>query len=116
MDKAMLPYVMISLGSVFLGSVSQVMLKKSAMQKHDTVMGEYLNPMVIIAYAIFFCTTVLGVLAYKGIPVSLGPVLETTSYLYVTFFGVTIFQEKLTKQKTVALVLIISGIVLFSLS
>ena len=49
---------------------------------------EYLNPLVIFAYGIFFGTTLLGILAYKGMPVSLGPVLETTAYFYITVFGV----------------------------
>ena len=39
----------------------------------------------------FVGCTFLTMLAYKGIPLSLGPVLEATSYLYVTVFGVTIF-------------------------
>lgn len=112
--SAVLPYAMISLLGVFLSSVSQVMLKKAAMRKFESVWKEYLNPLVIFAYAIFFGTTLLSVLAYKGMPVSLGPVLETTAYLYITFFGVTIFREKLNPKKVLALVLIVGGILLYA--
>ena len=56
-------------------------------------------------------TTLLSVLAYRGLPLSLGPVLEATSYLYVTFFGVTIFHEKMNCKKLLALALILAGIV-----
>ena len=111
----MLPYILLFLLNVFLAACSQVLLKKAAMKHYDSVLKEYLNPTVIIAYALFFGTTVLGVLAYRGIPISLGPVLEATSYLYVTLFGVLIFHEKMTKRKTAGLVLIIAGILVFTL-
>ena len=112
---ATLPYALLSVLGVFLSSVSQVMLKKAAMRKHKNIWQEYCNPLVIFAYAIFFSTTLLGVLAYKGMPVSLGPVLETTAYLYITFFGVTIFKERLNAKKVLALFMIIAGIVVYAL-
>ena len=44
----------------------------------------------------------------------MGPILEATSYIYITVFGVTIFKEKLTKRKVVALITIIAGIIVYS--
>ena len=79
------------------------------------VVFEYLNPLVISAYALFFGTTFLSILAYRGIPLSLGPVLEATSYIYVTFFGVAIFKEKINKKKIAALMCIFCGILIYSL-
>ncbi|MBR3225035.1 MAG: multidrug ABC transporter [Atopobiaceae bacterium] len=99
----------------FLAAVSQVMLKKAAMRKYDSVLAEYLNPLVIFAYVIFVGTTLLGILAYRGIPLSMGPVLEATSYFYVTFFGVRIFGEKMTRKKWIALGLILMGICVYAL-
>ena len=113
--SAVLPYALISLLGVFLSSVSQVMLKKAAMRKYSGVVQEYLNPLVIFAYGIFFGTTLLGILAYKGMPVSLGPVLETTAYFYITVFGVVIFKEKLNSKKILALCMIVMGLVVYAL-
>ncbi len=115
MQTDMLPYILVILLSVFVASVSQVLLKKAAMQHYDSVLKEYLNPRVMVAYALFFGTTLLTLVAYRGIPLSLGPVLETTAYFYVTFFGVRIFGEKLTGKKVVALLMIVGGIVLYAL-
>ena len=100
---------------VFLASVSQVMLKKEAMKKHDSLLAEYLNPMVIFAYAIFVATTLMTIIAYWVIPVSFGAVLEATSYLYVTAFGALIFKERITWQKACAIGVIILGVVVFAL-
>lgn len=44
----------------------------------------------------------------------MGPILEATSYIYVTFFGVKIFKEKLNRKKCIALGLIIVGIVVYT--
>ena len=99
---------------VFVSAISQVMLKKAAMKEYSSPILEYLNPMVIFAYAIFVGTTFLSILAYRGIPLSLGPVLEATSYIYVTVFGVVIFKEKLNCKKILALGCIISGILVYS--
>lgn len=114
MSKTLI-YSLALLFGVFISAISQVMLKKSANKKYDSKIQEYLNPLVIIAYGIFFISTFLSIIAYKGIPLSMGPVLEATSYFYVTIFGVTIFKEKMTKKKIVALALIISGILVYSL-
>lgn len=115
MNRTVMLYSLFLLCGVFISAISQVMLKKAALKKYDNVVKEYLNPLVIIAYILFFGTTLLSILSYRGIPLSMGPILEATSYIYVTIFGVKIFHEKINKYKIVALVLIIMGIVVFSL-
>ena len=76
--------------------------KKASQKKYTSVIQEYLNPLVIFAYIIFVGTTFMSIIAYKGIPLSMGPILEATSYIYVTFFGVKIFKEKMSKKKYMA--------------
>lgn len=115
MEKPMLFYAGLLLLGVFLSAISQVMLKKAALRQYSSKLREYLNPLVIVAYTIFVGTTFLSIYAYKGIPLSMGPVLEATSYIYVTIFGVTIFKEKLNKRKLVGIALIIAGIITYSL-
>ena len=110
-----LGYACVLLVSVFVSAVSQVMLKKAAMRTYPSHLAEYLNPLVIFAYVLFVGCTLLTVLAYQGIPLSLGPVLEATSYLYVTIFGVVIFHEHVGRDKIVALALILAGILVFAL-
>lgn len=108
-------YACVLLLGVFISAVSQVMLKKASQKKYDSWLREYLNPLVIFAYLLFFGTTVLSIIAYRGIPLSMGPILEATSYIYVTIFGVTFFHEKLNRQKLFALALILCGIGVYAL-
>ena len=114
MDATVMKYMLISLMSVFVAAISQVMLKKSAQKEYPNTLAEYLNPLVIFAYILFVGSSLLSVIAYRGIPLSMGPILEATGYFYVTFFGVTIFGEKLTRRKLMALVVIIAGIAVYS--
>lgn len=108
-------YAGILLLGVFISAISQVMLKKAAEKTYDSWLKEYLNPLVIFAYTLFVGTTLLSILAYKGIPLSMGPVLESTSYIYVTIFGVTFFHEKISKKKLFGLGLILCGIFTYAL-
>lgn len=114
MDKTMLMYACVLLVGTLISAISQVLLKKAAMKQYDSKIKEYLNPLVIIAYTIFVASTLLSVIAYRGIPLSMGPVLEATGYIYVTVFGITIFHEKINWKKIAALLLIIAGIVVYS--
>ena len=106
---------LILLFGVFISSVSQVMLKMAARREWPSRIREYLNPLVIGAYALFFGSTLLSILAYLGLPLSLGPVLEATGDIWVTLFGVTLFREKMNGMKLLALCLILGGILVSAL-
>ena len=115
MSQTVLIYSGILLASVFVSAISQVMLKISASRPHESAIREYANPLVVGAYALFVVSTLLTVFAYREVPLSLGPVLESTSYLYVTAFGVLIFKEHVSAKKLLALALIVCGICVFAL-
>lgn len=115
MNRTSFMYAGLLLIGVFISAISQVMLKKASMRTYKTVYQEYLNPLVVIAYIMFVGTTFLSVLAYRGIPLSMGPILEATSYIYVTIFGVKFFGEKFNWEKARALTLIILGITIYAI-
>lgn len=114
MNGKLLLYASLMLAGVFVSSVAQVMLKKASQKQYESVIKEYLNPPVIIAYTIFFGATLLSVFAYRVVPLSMGAILEATGYIYITIFSVTIFKEKIGWKKLAALALILSGIAVYS--
>lgn len=115
MNSELLLYSGILLAGVFVSAVSQVMLKKSAQKVYESKIQEYLNPLVITAYLIFFGTTFLSIFAYKVVPLSMGPILESTGYIYATVFGVLIFKEKVNRRQLLGLGLILLGIAVYAL-
>lgn len=108
-------YILLFLFSVLISSLSQILLKKSAGRTYENPLKEYLNPKVIIAYGIFFLSTLCTMWAYKAVPLSLGPVLEATGYIWVTILGIVFLKEKISAKKWAGLGLIIIGIVVFNL-
>ncbi len=76
---------------------------------------EYLNPLVIIAYILFFGTTFISMYALKVVPLSMAPILEASGYIFVAVLSYFFLKEKLTKRQILGMVLIIMGIVVYSL-
>ena len=95
-------YIVLFLFSVFISSVSQILLKSSAKQQHEKSWKDYLNWKVIVAY---------GVFAYRYVPLSMGPILEASGYLFVAVLGYFILKERIGKRKWLGLSLILAGIV-----
>lgn len=108
-------YVFLFVFSVFISSVSQTILKTSAKKKYDNRLQEYLNPKVIIAYGIFFLSSLITVVAYKYVPLSLGPILESCGYIFITLLGYFILHEKVGKKKLIGLIVILMGISIFNM-
>lgn len=107
--------VCILLLSVFISSVSQIILKKAANKTYDSPLKEYLNPMVIGAYGLFFCSVILTMLALRNLPLSMLPILESTGYIFVSVMGYFFLKERFSKRKLMGFALIFAGIFIFNL-
>ncbi|MCR4567585.1 MAG: triose-phosphate transporter family protein [Pseudobutyrivibrio sp.] len=110
----MLKYALIMLTGTFIASVSQIVLKKAAEKEYPSKIAEYLNPMVMGAYIVFFGASLCSVLGYKKVPLSLGPILEATGYIWVAILGRIFLGEKIGAKKATGLLVIILGIVIAS--
>lgn len=86
------------------------MLKTSTKTEYQRVIDEYLNPRVIVAYIIFFCSSLLTIFAYKYVPLSMGPILEASGYIFVTVLGYFCLHETIGKKKALGMVCILAGI------
>lgn len=105
--------IIIMIIAVFIASVSQVMLKKSALQKHNTKLSEYFNTLVLGAYFLFVVTTLMSIFALKVLPLSMGVILDSSSYIFVTLLSRYFFGERINRQKIIGLLVIVGGIFTF---
>lgn len=101
--------------SVVVASVSQVLLKKSALKKYDNVIKEYLNPYVIGGYGLLFGSMLLTVYAYSGMDYKSGPVIESLGNVFVLVLGYFVFRERISFRKILGIACIMAGIVIFNL-
>lgn len=106
-------YALLLLFSVFISAVSQILLKKSALESHSSWLKEYLNIKVISAYFLFFCAVLIDLIALKFVPVSFVPVIETSSYIFIIIFSRILFKEKISLKQYSAIVLILAGILIY---
>ena len=74
-----------------------------------------MNFKTIFAYGIFFGATLCTVFAYKYVPLSMGPILGTTEYVFVAILSYYLLKEKISKKKLIGLITIIIGVLIFSL-
>ena len=115
MVKKMNKYYAFMLCSVVLASFSQIILKKSANEKHENFIREYVNICVISGYVLLMISTVTTILAYKGIEYKNGPIIESLGYILVLILSRIFYKDKISKRKILGNVLILSGIVIFYL-
>ena len=106
--------VVLLIFSVFIASAAQILLKISACRPHSSRLKEYLNPYVVLGYAMMLASTVLTMLALRSVPLSWSPALESFSYLFVGMMGYFILKERFTRKKLLGLVVILAGIFVFS--
>lgn len=108
-------YVIVFLASVLIASISQIILKISAKSNHKNIVREYVNKYVIFGYLLMFISSFLTTIAYRGIPLSYGPIINSLGYLIVGFLSRAILKEKVTKRKILGYVLIVLGVLITNL-
>lgn len=111
----MILYVAFLLFSNFVGAVSQVLLKKSALEPHKNVVREYLNAKVVIAYALFFAAVFIDLTALKIVPASYVPIIEASSYVFAIILSRIFFNDRIKAKQVAAIALIIAGIAVYVL-
>ena len=112
----MIIYYFLFFLSVFLASIAQILLKISANKVYLVKIDEYFNRYVIFSYFIFFICTILTIISFNGgVLLKFGPVIESSQFIFVLYFGYFILKEKLTKRKIIGAIVIIIGIIVFSL-
>ena len=87
-------------------AVSQILLKQSANEEHASALREYLNWRVIVAYLIF---------AYTQVDLKYGPVLDTFTYVFVLLLSFGVLKEKVSKGKLIGNLIIILGVLVYTL-
>lgn len=105
----------IMISSVLVASVSQILLKKGSLRSYPNIIREYVNPYVICGYALLVLSTILTVLALRGMAYKNVPIIESSGYIVIMFLSWWLLKEKLTTKKIVGNIIILIGILIFYL-
>ena len=97
----MLPYLLLMFAATFFSAISQVLLKQSAGRTYKSVIYEYLNWRVIVAYGIS--------------PMKYGAVIDTFTYVFVMGLSYLILKEHFTRGQLIGNLIIIAGVLVYTL-
>ena len=108
-------FILIMLSGTFFSAVSQILLKQSANIKYENRIREYLNFRVILSYTIYMLILLLNTWCYTKVDMRYGPVIDTAAYVLVLLLSHFILKEKITKGKIMGNLIIIAGILIYTL-
>ena len=106
-------YMILMLICTMFSAVSQILLKQSANEEHASALREYLNWRVIVAYLIFGSVLLLN--TYTQVDLKYGPVLDTFTYVFVLLLSFGVLKEKVSKGKLIGNLIIILGVLVYTL-
>ena len=102
--------------NIFMSAVAQMMLKKSTTQKHTSIIYEYINPWVIVGYALMGGVLISNIFAlHQGVLLKEIGALAASSYFFVTVLSYLCFKETFNKRKIFSIAIIITGSIIFFL-
>ena len=101
--------------SAVMASGAQILLKKSAQKKQESIMGEYLNPYVIISYIDYFLVLSLNIFLFTKMDYRYGVISNSLAIVFVMLLSRLVLGEKITLRKWVGTMLVVAGVLCFSL-
>ncbi len=107
--------IAIFVATIIISALLQIPLKKSATNPKHKGLRAYLNLPVIGAYASMFAITFVTTYVFRYIDLTLSTLLYKTEYIFIGIFSVLILKEKLTKRKIIGFIVIIAGVLVYTL-
>lgn len=102
--------------SAFVNAITQVLLKNSAEEtKGKSFINKLLNKKVFISYLIFVILIFVNLYAFRGVDYKYGGVINAFGQVFVMVLAYFFCGEKLTKNRVTGCILVIVGIIVYSL-
>ena len=108
-------HCLIMLAGVMIAGISQFVLKKAADKDYKRLIDQYLNWRVVVGYGMMVLSTFCTVIAQRVIPLSMSPIWDACSQIFVLAIGFFILHEHVSKRKLLGVCIMIAGILIFLL-
>ena len=109
-------YLLYGALAVFVASVAQLLLKSSAEDHNETNKNMFLNWKVITSYFVaFLIMFVNSAFIYKHIYMNQIGMIDALGYIFVPILSFVFLSEKLNAKQIVGIVLIVIGVLLYSI-
>ena len=106
-------YLVVLVFNCVISALSQTLLKRAARNESHFFLEQYLNPLVVFGYFLFFVVLVLNVWLLRFVPLNVVSSVGESLPLILTFFsGWFFFGERISLLKIVGAVCVIVGIII----
>ncbi len=109
----MTKYHWLLLLSVVVTAISQLLLKKGAFASGKRMRSVYLNVFTISGYCLLLCVMILNLFIFKYLTMIAIVFFLPITYIVIAVGSSIIFEEKITKNKIIATMLILAGLSLY---
>lgn len=104
-----------ALASVFIGAVSQILLKSAANKEQKNFLKKFLNLTVITAYCMMLGSSLYSMISLRYLDLNLMPVFQATSFFWVLLLSRLLLKEKVYKKNVLGICIIFGGILVYLL-
>ncbi len=104
-----------ALASVFIGAVSQILLKTAANKEQKNFIKKFLNVTVIMAYGMMLGSSLCSMVSLRYLELNLMPVFQATSFFWVLLLSRLLLKEKVYKKNVLGICIIFGGILVYLL-
>ena len=113
----MIVALFLTLCAVMLTGISQTLLKIGADSgaRSNRFLASYLNLPTITAYGLILLVTILSVYALRDLPLKVFYSLTALNFIIVLGLSAVFLREEVSRDKVVAIGLIVFGVIVFNL-
>lgn len=105
-------YIILAL-TVVMTSVSQVLMKKGAME--SGFLRLYFNVYTLSGYFLLFCVTLLNLFVLRGVALKMMVVFLPFNYILVLAAAMIVFGEKISYRQYIGSGIVIAGVIIYNL-
>lgn len=99
---------------VLIGSLAQIPLKKSALDKRTGTLSYFLNVKTVVGYMMMVSASILSFISIRNLELKKAAIIETSGYIFVLIIGRAVFDEHIGARKLIAALIIVAGILVFN--
>lgn len=104
-------YILILICDCLLAGFCQFLLKKASLKNTESFLGQYLNPLVIVAYILFFVTICVSSFLLKYLSIlTVSAFSETMPIMISSLFGYFCFNEKISLRTIIGMFFLLAGV------
>ena len=108
-------YLIMTLIVVLFTSFAHVLLKIATCRAVEAKSRLYTHPIALVAYGIFAFVAFLSIYAMKGLDLKVFFALNSLTYILIPILAYIIINEKFTSNKTIGVIIISIGVLVFNL-